>query len=356
MAKAAVALLVLAGLSVPGEAKPHADVFHNQCGVSHIKHWPENLRDDELEWEANEDDPASSTGPLYRMFTEKEMRTVEAGQDYRIDLTAVVPEAYMKRFLIYAESNSEECGFGRLRSLSEESEHLSYSCPRFLVERSSDFLDGFSSVPFSWEAPKCGCTQISVQILNERNEIFTIEDDPYLGLSVLSCVREEEEEETEEVGKKAVIQVEEEEEGDVAEIDDDLFDDVHDYDYLMMADQPSVDRPANQDSDPAQQQQKPQQLLFRGKKQCCKRGAQVSGRQDVDCEAAPMKMLDRIWSKSGLEPEKCALIYQMCCEGPETLDEFKKNRLMRRKEQRRKRRLQRRKKQQLETVVNNEKQ
>ena len=44
----------------------------------------------------------------------------------------------------------------------------------------------------------------------------------------------------------------------------------------------------------------------------------VSGRQDVDCEAAPMRMLDRVWSKSGLEPEKCALIYQMCCEGPET--------------------------------------
>ena len=36
-------------------------------------------------------------------------------------------------------------------------------------------------------------------------------------------------------------QVEEEEEGDVAEVDDELFDDVHDYDYLMMADQPSVD-------------------------------------------------------------------------------------------------------------------
>ena len=39
-----------------------------------------------------------------------------------------------------------------------------------------------------------------------------------------------------------------------------------------------------------------------------------------------MRMLDRIWSKSGLEPEKCALIYQMCCEGPETYkfkNEFK---------------------------------
>ena len=47
---------------------------------------------------------------------------------------------------------------------------------------------------------------------------------------------------------------------------------------------------------------------------------QVSGRQEVDCEAAPMRMLDRIWSKSGLEPEKCALIYQMCCEGPETYE------------------------------------
>ena len=43
-----------------------ADVFHNQCGVSHISHWPENLRDDELAWAANEDDPASSTGPIYR--------------------------------------------------------------------------------------------------------------------------------------------------------------------------------------------------------------------------------------------------------------------------------------------------
>ena len=40
---------------------------------------------------------------------------------FSVDLTAVVPEAYMKRFLIYAESNSE-CGYGRLRSLSGESE------------------------------------------------------------------------------------------------------------------------------------------------------------------------------------------------------------------------------------------
>merc|ERR1719384_622423 len=105
-----------------------------------------------------------------------------------------------------------------------------------------------------------------------------------MGLSVLSCVREEENE----GGKQAVIPVEEE--GDLVDIDDELFDDVHDYEYLMMADQPSVDRPANHDSDLAQQQQ-PQHLLFKGKKQCCKRGAQVSGRQEVDCEAAPMKML-----------------------------------------------------------------
>ena len=43
----------------------------------------------------------------------------------------------------------------------------------------------------------------SVQILNERNEIFTIEDDPYMGLSVLSCVRGEEGENK----KAAVLQV-----------------------------------------------------------------------------------------------------------------------------------------------------
>ena len=38
-----------------------------------------------------------------------------------------------------------------------------------------------------------------------------------------------------------------EEEGDLAEIDDELFDDVHDYDYLMMADQPSVDSKRKQE-------------------------------------------------------------------------------------------------------------
>ncbi len=43
---------------------------------------------------------------------------------------------------------------------SVESEHLSYGCPRYLVERSSDFPGGFSFVPFSWEAPKCGCVTI----------------------------------------------------------------------------------------------------------------------------------------------------------------------------------------------------
>ena len=42
----------------------------------------------------------------------------------------------------------------------------------------------------------------SVQILNERNEIFTIEDDPYMGLSVLSCVRGDEGDK-----KAAVLQV-----------------------------------------------------------------------------------------------------------------------------------------------------
>ena len=45
----------------------------------------------------------------------------------------------------------------------------------------------------------------SVQILNERNEIFTIEDDPYMGLSVLSCVREAENEQGSK--KKAIIEV-----------------------------------------------------------------------------------------------------------------------------------------------------
>ena len=57
-----------------------ADVFHNQCGVSHISHWPENLRDDELAWAANEDDPASSTGPIYRAGQKSGPRVVRVFQ------------------------------------------------------------------------------------------------------------------------------------------------------------------------------------------------------------------------------------------------------------------------------------
>jgi hypothetical protein len=52
--------------------------------------------------------------------------------------------------------------------LADESEHVSYRCERYLVERSNDLV-GFHDVPFLWEAPKCGCVEIRSIIVLASN-------------------------------------------------------------------------------------------------------------------------------------------------------------------------------------------
>ena len=60
---------------------------------------------------------------------------------------------------------------GRLQSLSDDTEHLTYDCYRYLVSRKPPAADGGKTVavntdggvqkiPFAWKTPKCGCFMI----------------------------------------------------------------------------------------------------------------------------------------------------------------------------------------------------
>ncbi len=57
-----------------------ADVSHIQCGIQHAKHWPPELRNEQITWLSNEN--LERTGPVYRIITEDDVRTVEAGERY----------------------------------------------------------------------------------------------------------------------------------------------------------------------------------------------------------------------------------------------------------------------------------
>ena len=68
-------------------------------------------------------------------------------------------ENTMKRFLVSINPDPDKerakCqDEGRLQSLTEISEHLSYNCFKYLVNRE---IGEHQSVPFVWRTPKCGC-------------------------------------------------------------------------------------------------------------------------------------------------------------------------------------------------------
>ena len=45
---------------------------------------------------------------------------------------------------------------GSLQSLSDNSEHLSYGCYKYLISR-GDATGNVQKIPFEWKTPKCGC-------------------------------------------------------------------------------------------------------------------------------------------------------------------------------------------------------
>lgn len=77
--------------------------FNKSC-YFHVSH--RKIHFIELTWVENENEPGSSTGPIYRMFTSREMRTVEAGEDYRSELPEGIP--YPSRLGAHLEEEISE--------------------------------------------------------------------------------------------------------------------------------------------------------------------------------------------------------------------------------------------------------
>ena len=97
--------------------------------------------------------------------------------DILVDLKTLTENDSMHRFFIWTATEEKDCEYGRLKSKSgwhnllskmrhcrkfkpsDDSEHISYSCQRFLMERSQG-TGGLRHIPFTWVSPKCGCSEI----------------------------------------------------------------------------------------------------------------------------------------------------------------------------------------------------
>ncbi len=126
------------------------------------------------------------------------------------------------------------------------------------------------------------CMIFSVQILDEDDVMYTTQDDPYRGLKITACVKEEKKQERpafEEVKEEAAVapvaDAEPQEEVPEKSIDQNDDDDDDDEDDTAAFDEMMSDQPALVASEDDESEE--EKLLLKGKTQCCKRGAQVHG-------------------------------------------------------------------------------
>lgn len=185
-------ILLLAWCVFPTLAKPGHDYLDKQCNVDYPGHWPDGIAREYLHWVSNEQTDLS--GPAFRLFSDVDVKLVKPLTKYDFFIKSL-NEVPMKRFLItinpyideYEEQGSDDPG--KLKSSSEETQHVNYGCSKYLIERPDDSHNrGFLHVPFSWESPKKGCMEMSVEILDIYNNMLTADDDSFLALTMVSCV------------------------------------------------------------------------------------------------------------------------------------------------------------------------
>lgn len=363
-------------------AGPTADIRHVRCDSDLTATWPNEVEDSDLFWASNEDENLS--GPKFRLFSEVDVRTVEANTEYKFKLSSLDPNTKLDRFLISIEQEEisdehsslpkEACKEpGRLQSLSDESEHLSYKCPRYLVERSN--LNGFySEVPFEWTAPECGCVEISVEVLDTNNKIYTKEDDRFFGLKLRACVRpqlvekvlpnpenvvenyqnvteneaqntelktQHENDDGDEILRRirewynedeTQIETEDETEEEILPVPDALIGSETELDK-----EPGTKKKLKSLKTQEKKKEKKQRRRARkenrkrkGKKICCKKGVEtkLSLKNSEECSQVPQATLTKAVQNFGLKSHVCSRVFKLCCED-EVLGEKKIKKLKR---------------------------
>lgn len=251
------------------------------CSIDYSGHWPLGFIESDLTWAPNAKE--DRTGPKYRLFSEKDVRHVLPNTQYNFDLEILNKDtSNIKTFLITVSPTSlintkQNClQEGRLQSLSDDTEHLTYDCYRYLVSRkpptakggktaAANTDGGVQKIPFAWKTPKCGCFMINIEILDQNNKIFTYEDDEFDTLSIKSCVKKAQK--VEKVLKKRI------------------------------------------------QKKNRKHQRRRGKKFCCKKGNVTRfGKIRGTCNKPQSGILDKALEQFGLDKDLCMEMFQSCCQ------------------------------------------
>merc|ERR1712156_149804 len=132
-------LLLLLISAVAAIGLGQAKLLGDDCETDFRGHWPQEVKDEDLKWISNSKEDGS--GPKYRLFTTQDVRVVEPDLAYHFELKRLMSSGGgLKRFLISISPDTdnldEGClGEGTLESSSDISQHKSYTCFKYLVNR-----------------------------------------------------------------------------------------------------------------------------------------------------------------------------------------------------------------------------
>jgi len=301
-------LLLLLFISASAQAK----LLEGDCETDFRGLWPPEVKDKDLKWIANFKEDGSA--PRYRLFTTQDVRVVEPNLAYHFELKSLSSsEGNLKQFLISINPDSERLdenclSEGTLESLSDKSQHTSYSCFKYLVNRpeKEGVWEGgnvgstveTTTVPFAWKTPKCGCFVINAEVLDENNNIYTHEDDVFEGLKLKACVAS-----------------------------------MHQNTLEIQSDRPNKKvRNKGKNLKKRLKKKGKKHQRRRGKKFCCKKGIQshleVSQDQaSPECSQPDASIIEKALETFGFNQQMCQKVYETCCNdkivGLETFQKMK---------------------------------
>ncbi|XP_040563718.1 uncharacterized protein [Lepeophtheirus salmonis] len=168
----------------------------NYCPPNLFRFWPQKENqpyNDSLDYNFIPNDNAQRTGPIYKLeVVSPTINLFEPGIGYRMTLSTTEEVSLIHKFLISIVHNDSFKTPGKLKSLSDKSEPISYNCWKYLIKRPIEFpneLSDFTMVPFEWEAPESGCVDISAQVMDSGDSLFQFDNDPHRALKKTLCVR-----------------------------------------------------------------------------------------------------------------------------------------------------------------------
>lgn len=305
-----VIIFIIASSSLSFNNAYITDQLHKNCPRNLSEKWPTDVKKDDLTLVLNGN--SNNKRPIYELVLSDEKLDetfyFKPETRYSLELKSNEEVSRIRRFLISLNpdnSNHNKNGtcskIGRLESLSVESQHLEYSCTKYLVERSikdSNRTEDFTSVPFAWVSPKCGCVDIKAQVLDSGNSLFQFDPNDKLNGG----------------GNALILKLCVHEEGSV--IDDET--------------------PLNDQDEKKPMKPWKRRKFRKGKRHCCNKGKRRRN-NGGDCRKSPKHFVSKIQTEFFTDALKCEKLFRTCCEKNVN---FRKYRKHLRKQQRQKRRQQ----------------